>query len=342
MRPARRWVVPGAVLSLMLASAQLGGPPRASSRPYTPLTASIAGSEEIAAVRGGARGPGHQLRTARRSKPRCCERSRGHRLAPGSRSPSRPSSRISSTGSYQGASSCLFLTPTRRARDVSAHRRDAASYEESEASQLDAAVPLVPAWSDAPDGLASLIVPDHEPATAKTRNPFRYKVGEAVLLWSGYRNVSGRDIVLRYRRLAARIAHSLGPPRGAERHREPSCRWRILMSTRQRSGSSSPETRTGSRKRCDRERRSSSTWIGSTSPRRGGGTGSGWTFATTRCRVRESIRSGQRDASFIPERRSPAGRSESGSTDGSRGRLDVRAACSLSCHPEARLPTARP
>ena len=198
MRPARRWVVPGAVLSLMLASAQLGGPPRASSRPYTPLTASIAGSEVIAAVRvvrvvpataqNGTEVETSLLRAFKGSPagPRLMltlapfEQDLVYRLVPG--------------GEF-----VLFLTPTAGLGTYRLTDGSLLSYEESEASQLDAAVPLVPAWSDAPDGLASLIVPDHEPATAKTRNPFRYKVGEAVLLWSGYRNVSGRDIVLRYR-----------------------------------------------------------------------------------------------------------------------------------------------
>jgi hypothetical protein len=64
-------------------------------------------------------------------------------------------------------------------------------YDEAVSSRLGAVVPLVPAWSDPSSGLASIVVPDHEPSIADARVSFRYRVNEPVLLWSGYRNVSG-------------------------------------------------------------------------------------------------------------------------------------------------------
>jgi hypothetical protein len=51
MRPAGIWVALGTVLGLTLASATIGAPPHASSRPYSPLTVSIARADVIAAVR---------------------------------------------------------------------------------------------------------------------------------------------------------------------------------------------------------------------------------------------------------------------------------------------------
>src|SRR5262249_32915805 len=72
-------------------------------------------------------------------------------------------------------------------------------FGEPEASRLAAAIPLVPGWSEAPDGLAAILVPDHEPATAAGQDPFRYRAGDPVLVWAGYRNQSPRAITLRYR-----------------------------------------------------------------------------------------------------------------------------------------------
>jgi hypothetical protein len=71
--------------------------------------------------------------------------------------------------------------------------------DEAHAARLSAAVPLVPPWSAAVDGLQAVLVPDHEPAVSEARDPFRYQAGEPILVWAGYRNVSRRDIVLRYR-----------------------------------------------------------------------------------------------------------------------------------------------
>jgi hypothetical protein len=184
---------------VMAALGQLDVPPRASSRPYTPLTVSIARAQVIAAVRvvripalpfsqNGVEIETLLLRAFKGSPagPRLTlvlepfEQDLVYRLVPGSEF-------------------VLFLAPTGAPGAYRLTDGTLLSYEESGASQLDKIAPLVPAWSDAPDGLASLIVPDHEPSTAKGRDPFRYKVGEPVLLWAGYRNVSDRDIELRYR-----------------------------------------------------------------------------------------------------------------------------------------------
>jgi len=57
----------------------------------------------------------------------------------------------------------------------------------------------VPPWSDAPDGLAAILLPDHEAAAGEGQDPFRYRAGDPILVWAGYRNRSSRAIVLRYR-----------------------------------------------------------------------------------------------------------------------------------------------
>jgi hypothetical protein len=72
-------------------------------------------------------------------------------------------------------------------------------YGEPVALRLARVIPHVPAWSDAPDGLSAIVVPDHDPHVAEGRDPHRYRVGEPIILWAGYRNVSRRDVVLRYR-----------------------------------------------------------------------------------------------------------------------------------------------
>jgi hypothetical protein len=200
MRPARIWIALWTVLGLTLASGQIGGPPRASSRPYTPLTVSIAGAEVIAAVRvlsvpvsassGGspARVEASLLRTFKGSPAGLWltlvlapfQGDLVHRLVP-------------------GREYVVFLAPASAPGEYRLTDPTLLPYDESQASRLDGVVSLVPAWSDASAGLASIAVPDHDPSIAEGRDPFRYRVGEPVLLWSGYRNVSSRNIVLRYR-----------------------------------------------------------------------------------------------------------------------------------------------
>ena len=187
------------VLGLALISAPLGAPPHASSRPYTPLTVSIARADVIAAVRvvgepgpmssqGPARVQVALLRTFKGSPTgaeltlvlAAFEWDLAYRLA-------------------TGREHVVFLRPTAVTGEYRLADETLLPYDESVSSRLGAVVPLVPAWSDPSSGLASIAVPDHEPSIADARVPFRYRVGEPVLLWSGYRNVSGRDIVLRYR-----------------------------------------------------------------------------------------------------------------------------------------------
>ena len=190
----------GTVLVLTLALAPIGVPPGASSRPYTPLSVSIAKADVIAAVRflgegpvpGSSPGPKRiqaTLLRAFKGSPSGTdvtlvlapfEYDLAYRLASG-REYVAFLSRTSVTGEYRLADETLL------------------PYDDLVSTRLGATVPLVPRWSDAPAGLASIVVPDHEPSTADGRDPFRYRPGEPVLVWAGYRNVSSRDIVLRYR-----------------------------------------------------------------------------------------------------------------------------------------------
>jgi hypothetical protein len=199
MRSARTWVALWAVLVLTLASPLIGVPPHASSRPYTPLTVSIARADVISAVRvlsgpvpvpsqGPARVQIAPVRTFKGSPTGTdltlvlapFERDLVYRLA-------------------AGREYVLFLGRTGAPGEYRLTDETVLPYDESLATRLGGAVPLVPAWSDASAGLTSIVVPDHEPSIADARVPFRYRVGEPILLWSGYRNVSERDIVLRYR-----------------------------------------------------------------------------------------------------------------------------------------------
>jgi hypothetical protein len=57
----------------------------------------------------------------------------------------------------------------------------------------------MPDWAGAPGGLMAVAVPDHDPQAAETRDPFRYRAGDPMILWVGYRNGSTRSLRLRYR-----------------------------------------------------------------------------------------------------------------------------------------------
>jgi hypothetical protein len=72
-------------------------------------------------------------------------------------------------------------------------------HDEGQATRLSEVIPLVPSWSAPVSGLETVLVPDHEPAVPGTRDPFRYRVDEPILIWAGYRNASRRDVLLRYR-----------------------------------------------------------------------------------------------------------------------------------------------
>ena len=251
----------------MLASAQLGGPPRASSRPYTPLTASIAGSEVIAAVRvvrvvpataqNGTEVETSLLRAFKGSPagPRLMltlapfEQDLVYRLVPGW--------------------SSIVPHPDRWARDVSADRREPAflrgvgrrvsSTQQVRWYRHGRTRPMASRRSSFP-----ITAGDREDAESVPLQGWR---GGSPLVGISQRVGPRRAAVSR---LAARIAHSLGPPRGAERRgSHPAAGDPHVDATEIREFFS--QTRTGSRKCCGRERRSSSTWIGSTSPRRGGG-----------------------------------------------------------------------
>ena len=200
MRSTAIRFVLGGILGLGLALTPAGAPPRASSRPYTPLTVSIAKADVIAAIRvlseptvpvsseGLVRVQAALLRTFKGSPAGTgltlvlapFERDLGYRLAPG-REYVAFLGRTGKTGEYRLADETLL------------------PHDDLVSTRLGATVPLVPRWSDAPGGLASIVVPDHEPSIADGRDPFRYRLGEPVLVWAGYRNVSARDIVLRYR-----------------------------------------------------------------------------------------------------------------------------------------------
>ena len=148
-RSARSWC-------LTLALAPIGVPPGASSRPYTPLSVSIAKADVIAAVRlpgegpvpGSSPGPKRIQATLLSGVQGIAQRTDvtlvlapfeydlAYRLASG-RQYVAFLSRTSVTGEYRLADETLL------------------PYDDLVSTRLGATVPLVPRWSDAPAGLAS-------------------------------------------------------------------------------------------------------------------------------------------------------------------------------------------
>jgi hypothetical protein len=98
-----------------------------------------------------------------------------------------------------GAEVVVFLAAGATPGDYRLAEPTLLPYGEPVALRLARTVPHVPAWSEASGGLAAIVVPDHDPHVAETREPVRYRTGEPIILWAGYRNVSRQDIVLRYR-----------------------------------------------------------------------------------------------------------------------------------------------
>ena len=190
----------GTVLVLTLTLAPIGVPlQRASSRPYTPLTVSIAKADVIAAVRVlgerpvpvSSRGPASGFRS------RFCGRSRDRRRDRSSRWCLRLSSGISRTDSRR-AVSMSRSSPDQRDGRVSARRRDLASVRRLVSSGSAQPCPSCRGGRTRPPALRRS---SFRTTSRRSQTPRSVPVprGRAGPLWSGYRNVSSRDIVLRYR-----------------------------------------------------------------------------------------------------------------------------------------------
>ena len=84
----------------------------------------------------------------------------------------------------------LFLSQNNRSASAFELMSDGTRpYEEAAADQIAAAVELMPQWSRPERGVAMIAVPEK----------FTYKLGEAINLIVGYKNLSAAEIVLRYR-----------------------------------------------------------------------------------------------------------------------------------------------
>lgn len=84
----------------------------------------------------------------------------------------------------------LFLSQNGQAPSAFELMRDGTRpYEEAAADQIATAVKLMPRWSQPKGGVAVIAVPEN----------FTYKLGEAINLMIGYKNLSAAEIVLRYR-----------------------------------------------------------------------------------------------------------------------------------------------
>jgi hypothetical protein len=84
----------------------------------------------------------------------------------------------------------LFLSQNNRSASAFELMSDGTRpYEEAAADQIAEAVKLMPRWSRPGRGVAMIAVPEK----------FTYKLGEAINLMVGYKNLSAAEIVLRYR-----------------------------------------------------------------------------------------------------------------------------------------------
>jgi hypothetical protein len=195
MTVARRGLTAGVLAIALVALAS--GTTWASSRPYTPLTVAVARADVIVAVRIvglplPGPGPGHVeallVHTFKGApagpwltivlEPHELELL--HRLSP-------------------GVEAVLFLAADRAPARYRIAEPTFLQYSESATRRLAGVIANMPTWSDASAGLSAIIVPDHDARVAEARDPVRFRAGEAIVLWAGYRNVSRQDAVLRYR-----------------------------------------------------------------------------------------------------------------------------------------------
>jgi hypothetical protein len=199
MTPARLFLTGPAVLALTLVVTPGGGPLSASSRPYTPLTVTIARADVIAAVRVLSVPPATLDQRPGRVESLLLRTFKGSPAGRRVTIALEPFERELLYRLSPGVEVVVFLAAGRTAGDYRLTEPTLLPHGEAMVRRLTEAVAHVPAWSDPSDGLAAIIVPGHEPPAAEDRDPVRYRVGEAIILWAGYRNVSRRDVVLRYR-----------------------------------------------------------------------------------------------------------------------------------------------
>ena len=199
MSPARLFLTGSAALALALCVTPGGGPLSASSRPYTPLTVSIARADAIAAVRVLSVPPPALDQRPGRVESLLLRTFKGSAAGPRVTIALEPFERELLYRLSPGSEVVVFLAPGRTAGDYRLADPTFLPYGEPVALRLAKAITNVPAWTDASDGLTAIVVPDHDPPVAEARDPVRYRVGEPIILWAGYRNEARHDVVLRYR-----------------------------------------------------------------------------------------------------------------------------------------------
>ena len=187
-------------LSLVFGDGPDHAPALASSRPYMPLTVIIAGADVIAAVQAGsATPPAAGAKPSERLRVVVLRTFKGTLAEPEVTLVLKPYQRDLVYRFEAGSEHVVFMAPTAIRGEYRLTDETLLPHDEEQATRLSEAIPLVPSWSTPVGGLETVLVPDHEPATSGTRDPFRYRVSEPVLIWAGYRNASRRDIRLRYR-----------------------------------------------------------------------------------------------------------------------------------------------